>query len=100
MGWTSTSPRPAATPDATVDNTESPIVQSDQEGAAFEDILAVPWYVNVDDLIGGYIVGNRDKPNSQYDYRVGDVAAVWGAPKHVADHIAALHNQYLAQRRE
>lgn len=27
------------------------------------------WYVVLNDLIGGWSVGNRDKPQSQYDFR-------------------------------
>jgi hypothetical protein len=30
------------------------------------------WYLVVNDLIGGWSVGNRDKPQSEYDFRVGD----------------------------
>lgn len=30
------------------------------------------WYLVINDLIGGYSIGNRDKPQSEYDFRAGD----------------------------
>lgn len=54
------------------------------------------WYPIKNDLAGGYAIGNRDKPLSQYDFRAslqtGDYVIADGMREDDATGIAALLN--------
>lgn len=54
------------------------------------------WYAILDDLIGGWAIGNRDAPMSEYDFRrgtsSGDCVLAAGMVERDASAIAALLN--------
>lgn len=52
------------------------------------------WYRVINDLIGGYSIGNRDKPQSAYDYGVGDRIIADFMQEQDARAIAALLNEH------
>lgn len=54
-----------------------------------------PWYANVNDLIGGTMVGNRDKPSSEYDNRRESDSG----DREVADFISAPDADFIAHAR-
>jgi hypothetical protein len=51
--------------------------------------LEARWYVNEDDLIGGWDIGTQSVPASQ-SHAAENVA--WGLHQEIAEHIVALHN--------
>src|SRR5688572_21609184 len=58
------------------------------------------WYRVLNDLIGGWSVGNRDRPQSTYDYRRGDIVLADFMEQDDASAVAALLNLhgYLPKR--
>jgi hypothetical protein len=50
------------------------------------------WYLVLNDLIGGWSVGNRDRPQSTYDYRRGDAIVADFMDEDDATAVAALLN--------
>ena len=62
----------------------------------FEDLKAQRWFPQVDDLVGGAIVSNVDKPASSIDVEAGDRVMAWGVWPEFARHVAAVHNAHLA----
>jgi hypothetical protein len=63
------------------------------------DLLAVPWYVVVDDCIGGVAVANVDKPTSQHDHSAGEGEIASFLHEEAARYIVALHNASLVPNR-
>lgn len=57
--------------------------------------LVQRWYVQVDDLIGGWCVTNVNKPPSQLNWEIGEYEVASFVLEDVARHIAHLHNQSL-----
>jgi hypothetical protein len=57
-----------------------------------DDRVQVKWYVNEDDLIGGWDIGTQSVPASQ-SHSAENVA--WGLNHDIAEHIVALHNRDL-----
>lgn len=60
----------------------------------FDGLKAQPWFPQVDDLVGGAIVSNVDKPASSIDVEAGDRAMAWGVWPEFARYVAALHNAH------
>lgn len=54
-----------------------------------------PWFFNVNDTIGGWLVGNRDKPASQYDNRSESVTG----DREVADFLDGNDAEFIAAAR-
>jgi hypothetical protein len=54
------------------------------------------WYVNIDDLIGGFDIGTVQAPASQ-SHAAENIA--WGLHEHIAQHIVRLHNEWLDEER-
>lgn len=52
----------------------------------------VPWYVVVNDLVGGWAVSHVDKPLSEQDFRNGEGDLFDCLTKELADYIVGLHN--------
>lgn len=55
------------------------------------------WYVVVNDLIGGWSIGNVDKPLLQHDMLNGDRMIADVLSKELAEHIVELHNNELGE---
>lgn len=66
------------------------------------DYLNVPWYVVVDDVVGGWAVATVDEPVSAFlgIRREGRAVADGFWDKDHADHVVELHNDWLANREE
>lgn len=52
------------------------------------------WYVNQEDLIGGWIITTVDKPASQINPYDGEFELANFVKKSMAEHIVELHNQW------
>lgn len=72
----------------------------DENGAKvdMEAIRRSRWYAVVDDTIGGYAVSNVDKPVSEHDWRKGQIGVACFMDRQDAEHIAELHNEWLARQ--
>ena len=55
------------------------------------------WYVNEDDLIGGFDIGTEQGPASS-SHAAENVA--WGLAEHIAQHIVRLHNEWMGWTRD
>lgn len=64
--------------------------------ARFGEDLGVPWYVAVNDLVGGWSVSHVDKPLSQQDFRKGEGEIADFCSEAAAQHIVKLHNDWLS----
>jgi hypothetical protein len=54
------------------------------------------WYVNIDDLIGGFDIGTV----SGFAHEGPDRENIaWGLQEHIAEHIVRLHNEWLDEER-
>lgn len=60
------------------------------------DYLNVPWYVVVDDVVGGWAVATVDEPVSAFlGYGEGRAVADGFWDKDHAEHVTRLHNEWL-----
>ena len=57
------------------------------------ELLAVPWYAVVDNLIGGWAVATADKTCADLDWQAGEVQVANFIGEQTARHIAELHNK-------
>lgn len=58
--------------------------------------LTVPWFVQENDLIGGWCVTNVDMLPSQMGYHLGELVIADMMTEPVARHIVELHNRSLS----
>lgn len=57
--------------------------------------FTLPWYVVVNDLVGGWAVSHIDKPLSEQDYRQGEGDLFDSLTKELAEYIVDLHNRKI-----
>lgn len=55
----------------------------------------VPWYVVVNDLVGGFAVSHIDKPLSEQNFQDGEGDLFDSVTRELADYIVGLHNAQL-----
>ena len=60
------------------------------------DPMSKPWFVVVDDLIGGFAVSNVDKPTSEIDRP--DLVITDFIDEAAARHVVELHNSWLERQ--
>lgn len=55
------------------------------------DVINIKWYVQPNDLVGGWCISNVDKPPSQHnhidEFEIGDLLT-----EEVANYIVSIHN--------
>lgn len=56
----------------------------------------MPWYVQPDDMIGGWCIMTVNKPPGESDYRSGEWQIASFMAEGVAQHVATLHNDWRA----
>ena len=59
-----------------------------------EEVQQCRWYVAEDDLIGGWLIANVDKPASLINPYAGDFEISTFVKKTMAEHIIKLHNDW------
>lgn len=55
----------------------------------------VPWYVVVNDLVGGWAVSHIDKPLSLQRFQLGEGDLFDAVTKELAEYVVGLHNARL-----
>lgn len=61
-----------------------------------QEQLECVWYVTANDTIGGWIIANVNKPESQLDHYASEFEIACFMSKEVAEHIVNLHNTWWA----